>query len=76
MIIMRKVIIAFSILVFSIRLQVFLFLYQLMLMYAIKGNKPVTFATDGTVLSGTIDEEVTVSVNRNKYGLITFERPI
>ena len=38
-----------------------------------KGNKPVTFATDGTVLSGTIDEEVTVSVNKDKYGLITFE---
>lgn len=33
---MRKVIIVFSILVFSIRLQVFLFLSQLMLMYAIK----------------------------------------
>lgn len=38
-----------------------------------KGNKPVTFAGDGTVLSGTIDEEVTVSVNKDKYGLVTFE---
>lgn len=38
-----------------------------------KGNKPVTFASDGTVLSGTIDEEVTVSVNKDKYGLVTFE---
>lgn len=38
-----------------------------------KGNKPVTFASDGTVLVGTIDEEVTVSINKDKYGLVTFD---
>lgn len=37
-----------------------------------KGNKPITFVSDGTVLSGTIDEEVTISVQKDKYGLVTF----
>ncbi len=37
-----------------------------------KGNRPITFAPDGTVLSGTIDEEVTVSVQKDRYGLVTF----
>ena len=37
-----------------------------------KGDKPITFAADGTVLSGTIDEEVTVSIQKDKYGLVTF----
>ena len=38
-----------------------------------KGGESVTFAPDGTVLSGTIDEEVTVMINKEKYGLVTFE---
>lgn len=37
-----------------------------------KGDKPITFAADGTVLSGTIDEEVTVGIQNDKYGLVTF----
>lgn len=37
-----------------------------------KGDRPITFAADGTVLSGTIDEEVTVSVQKDRYGLVTF----
>lgn len=38
-----------------------------------KGNTSVTFKEDGTVLSGTIDNDVVLQLNENGYGFVTFK---
>ena len=38
-----------------------------------KGNTVVTFASDGTVLSGTIDDDVTLNLQKGKYGFVNFK---
>lgn len=38
-----------------------------------KSNTPVTFAADGTVLSGTIDNDVIVQLRPDAYGFVRFK---
>jgi len=38
-----------------------------------KSETPVTFASDGTVISGTIDQDVTLSIQKGKYGFVNFK---
>ena len=38
-----------------------------------QGGEPIRFAADGTVLSGVIDEKVTLSLQENKYGFVEFK---
>lgn len=38
-----------------------------------KGDTPVTFASDGTVISGTIDEDITLNLQKGKYGFVNFK---
>ena len=37
------------------------------------GDKLVVFAADGTVLKGVIDEKVTLSLNKDRYGFVDFK---
>lgn len=37
------------------------------------GDRLVVFATDGTVLKGVIDEKVTLSLNKDRYGFVDFK---
>ena len=37
------------------------------------GNKSVTFAKDGTVLSGVIDNDVILQLSYNGYGFVRFK---
>ena len=37
------------------------------------GNKPITFAADGTVLSGTIDNDVVLQLSDTGYGFVRFK---
>lgn len=38
-----------------------------------KGGNPITFASDGTVISGTLDEDITLSLQKGKYGFVNFK---
>lgn len=38
-----------------------------------KSETPVTFASDGTVISGTLDEDITLSLQPGKYGFVNFK---
>ena len=38
-----------------------------------KGDTPIVFASDGTVISGTLDEYVTLNLQKGKYGFVTFK---
>lgn len=38
-----------------------------------KGNNPITFASDGTVISGTLDQDITLSLQKGKYGFVNFK---
>lgn len=37
------------------------------------GNKPITFAEDGTVLSGMIDNDVVLQLSDKGYGFVRFK---
>lgn len=37
------------------------------------GNKPISFAADGTVLSGTIDNDVVLQLSATGYGFVRFK---
>lgn len=38
-----------------------------------KEGYPITFASDGTVISGTLDEDITLSLQKGKYGFVNFK---
>ncbi len=38
-----------------------------------KGDTQITFASDGTVISGTLDQDITLGLQKDKYGFVTFK---